>query len=360
MNKIGLLDFDFGLIIPIIILSFLSLVTLYSLNPLFFQGQFVLLIVSVFAFLFFSQTNVNILKLYSKQIYIISLLILTAVLLIGIESRGAVRWIEFLGFRIQFSEIIKPFLAVSFAAYLSNLKVFSIKEFVKILILLSPIFLLINFQPDLGNALIYGFVLILTLLYIGFPFRFFLSMFIFSVIAFPFLFAFLHDYQKQRIFTFLNPASDPLGNSYNVIQSTIAVGSGMIFGKGIGLGTQSGLKFLPERQTDFIFATVSEQLGFTGVAILLISFGYILYKILSYILSSEDHFQRIFLSISFFIILVQLFLNIGMNIGIMPIVGVTLPFVSYGGSSLLSNFIFLGLIASIAKGYKNKEILSIR
>jgi rod shape determining protein RodA len=352
-------SFDLGIFIPVLILSLLSLVTLYSLNPDFFRGQFILLLVSIAAFFFFSQTDINILKMYAKPIYIFSIIVLAVVLIIGIEARGAVRWVEFLGFRIQFSEIVKPFLAVSMAAYLSQIRNFNLREFVKILLFLSPIFILINLQPDLGNALIYGLVVILTLLFIGFPFKYFVGIFLLGVVSFPFVFNLLHDYQKQRLLTFINPSADPLGTSYNAIQSTIAVGAGMFSGKGIGLGTQSGLRFLPERQTDFIFASISEQLGFIGVTILFISFIYLFYKIFYYITNSENHFQKVFLSIFFFLILVQLFLNVGMNVGIMPIVGITLPFVSYGGSSLLSNFIFLGLLASISKSYKKREVLSI-
>ncbi len=359
MNKTILRDLDLGLLVPILILTSLSLVTLFSLNPVFFRGQFFLLCLSIIAFLFFSQSNSSVLKFYSKPIYIFSLVILAIVLVVGIESRGAVRWLEIFGFRIQFSEIIKPFLAISLASYLSNLTKLNFREFAMSLLLLVPIFLLIFFQPDLGNAMIFAIVVLLTLLYRGFSFKYFFVTFLPFVAAIPFLFGFLHDYQKQRLLTFINPSSDPLGTSYNVIQSVIAVGSGMFMGKGIGQGTQSGLRFLPERQTDFIFATISEQLGFIGVMIVLTCFAFLLYKIMLYIINSPDNFSRIFFSIFFLTTAVQLFVNIGMNMGIMPIVGVTLPFVSYGGSSLLSNFIFLGFLSSINKTYKGKSILSI-
>lgn len=360
MNKNLFGDLDLGLLVPVLILSILSLVTLFSLNPLFFKGQLILFVLSLFIFLFFSQASLDLLRFFSKHIYIFSIIILSAVLLIGIESRGAVRWIEFFGLRIQFSEIVKPFLAISLASYISNLRLFSFREFINIFILLSPLFFLIYFQPDLGNAVIYAIVVALTLIFAGFPFRYFIFVSVPAFVSIPFLFQFLHDYQKQRLLTFINPTSDPLGTSYNVIQSTIAVGSGMIAGKGIGQGTQSGLRFLPERQTDFIFATISEQLGFIGVALVLFCFAFILYKILMYIINTQDNFHRIFLGVFFFVISVQFLVNVGMNMGIMPIVGVTLPFVSYGGSSLVSNFIFLGLLTSIGKAYKGREVLSIR
>lgn len=359
MNKNLLSGLDLSLVVPVLVLTSIGLVTLFSLNPLFFRGQFLLFIISIFSYLFFSQSNSKVIKIYTRPIYVFSLIALSFVLFLGIESRGAVRWVEIFGFRIQFSEILKPFLAISLAGYLSYVKTYSLKTFLTIILLFFPVFGLIFFQPDLGNGIIYGLVLMSTLLYIGFPFRYFLSLFLPFLLSAPFLWGLLHDYQKQRILTFLNPSADPLGASYNIIQSIIAVGSGMVMGKGIGQGTQSGLRFLPERQTDFIFATISEQLGFIGVIIVLLSFAFLLYRILTIYLNSQDYFEKNLSAIFFFTLLIQLFLNIGMNIGILPIVGVTLPFVSYGGSSLLSSFIFLGIISSINKN-KNREVLEIR
>jgi rod shape determining protein RodA len=286
--------------------------------------------------------------------------LLILVLILGIESRGAVRWIEILGFRIQFSEILKPFLAISLSSYLANLKNNSFKSMTAIVLFLTPVALLIFFQPDLGDALIYVVVTFLALIFFGFPFKFFLAGIIPAVVIFPVFWNFLHDYQKQRIMTFFNPGTDPLGTSYNAIQSVIAVGSGMIAGKGFGQGTQSGLRFLPERHTDFIFATISEQLGFIGTVVILIVFGFLLFKIFVIYQDSRDRFCRIFAAIGFFIILMQIFINVGMNIGILPIVGVTLPFMSYGGSSLLSNFIILGILTAVNKATKKEDVLEIR
>ncbi|OGM08265.1 hypothetical protein A2159_02200, partial [Candidatus Woesebacteria bacterium RBG_13_34_9] len=353
-------NLDLLLLTPVIILVVLSLVTLFSLNIIFFYGQSILFLLSFVIFLIFSQTNYLVLKLYSKHIYIFSIIILLFVLLIGIESRGAVRWVEILGFRLQFSEILKPILAISLASYLSSLKILNLKNFINTFLFLSPIVILIFLQPDLGNAIIYFLIVFLTAIYLGFPIRHFIVSFLPFLLAAPFLWRFLHDYQKQRILTFINPSLDPLGTSYNVIQSIIAVGSGMLMGKGIGQGTQSSLKFLPERQTDFIFATISEQLGFIGVIIILICFSLLLYRILQIIFNTNDNFSKILLVIVFFAFLTQIFINIGMNLGLLPIVGVTLPFVSYGGSSLLSNFIFLGLVNTISNYSKENKVLEIR
>ena len=360
MNKKLLKDLDWYLVTPVIILVILSLVTLFSLNVIFFQGQIILFLISFFIFLFFSQTNYKILTIYARPIYIFSIVCLLVVLFLGIESRGAVRWIEIFGFRLQLSEILKPFLAISLTSYLISIKNFSFKNFVKVFLLLFPIFILIFLQPDLGNAIIFGLVVLLSLIYMGFSIKYFFISSVPFILSAPLLWQFLHEYQKQRISTFLNPSSDPLGTSYNVIQSVIAVGSGMILGKGIGQGTQSSLRFLPERQTDFIFATISEQLGLIGVTIILVCFTIILYRILQIFLNSDDNFCKTFSAVIFFVFLIQIFMNIGMNIGILPIVGVTLPFVSYGGSSLLSNFIFLGFLSSFSKSIKDEKVLEIK
>lgn len=358
MSRI-LKELDWFLIIPVFILVLLSLVTLFSLNIDFFNGQLTLLILSILAFLFFSQSNYKTASVFAKPIYIFSIISLLFVLILGIESRGAVRWVEILGFRLQFSEVLKPFLAISLASYLSQIKVFNFRSFLNIFLLLTPIFFLIFFQPDLGNAILYGLVVFLSIIYLGFPFRYFLASVLPFILMAPIFWKFLHDYQRQRVLTFLNPSADPLGTSYNAIQSIIAVGSGMIMGKGIGQGSQSSLRFLPERQTDFIFATISEQLGMIGVIVLLVCFGVLLYRILQIFLNTNDNFCKTFSAIVFITFLIQIFVNMGMNLGLLPIVGVTLPFVSYGGSSLLSNFIFLGFLNSINKSLKEDKVLEI-
>lgn len=351
---------DLGLVIPVLVLLILSLTALSSINAGFFRNQLIFIVIGILAFTFFSQVNYKVVQLYATPIYIISVVLLILVLILGIESHGAIRWIEVVGFRVQFSEILKPFLAISLSSFLATRKNYSFTSLVLGLGLLLVVSLLIFFQPDLGSALIYVLVTILTLIFFGFPFKYFVGGLGFLAISTPLIWRFLRDYQKERILTFLNPTHDPLGGSYNAIQSIIAVGSGMFFGKGLGQGTQSQLFFLPERHTDFIFATISEQLGFIGSILIIFCFGFILYRIFKIFASCEDSFSKTFIAVSFFIILVQFFINIGMNIGLLPVVGVTLPFVSYGGSSLLSNFILFGLIASITKGTKDPDILEIK
>ena len=350
---------DWLLMIAVSILLIFSLTTLFSIDISLFKSQLIFLIISIVIFLFFSQFNYSILRFYSIHIYIVSLVLLIAVLFLGNETRGSVRWLEFLGIRVQFSEILKPFLALSLASYLTNLKNYSFRSFLNCLIFLMPFVVLIFLQPDLGNALIYIFVVLAILVIYGFPFRWFLAGFAIWLASLPFFWLILHDYQRQRVLTFINPSRDPLGTSYNAIQAVIAVGSGMLLGRGFGQGTQAELRFLPERHTDFIFATISEELGFVGSIIIISAFVFIFYRLIIIIKNSEDKFSNIFSILVFLIIFVHFFINIGMNIGIIPIVGVTLPFVSYGGSSLLSNFILLGLLFAVNRG-RRREVLEIR
>lgn len=360
MKRGGVLNIEWSLLIPVFVLIVLGLATLFSINIAYFKNQLTYLIISIFAFIFFANVNYNVFKQYFLPIYIISLIILIFVLLLGIESRGALRWVDIFGLRIQFSEILKPFLAVSFSSFLSSAKNLSLRSFFRTLCFLFPITLLVYIQPDLGNALIYLLVVIFTLIVFGFPFWWFIFGFFVVLVAFPFLWQILHEYQRQRVLTFLNPAEDPLGTSYNIIQSIMAVGSGMLLGKGLGEGTQSSLRFLPERHTDFIFATLAEEFGFVGALVILLAFAFLLYKIFLIFRNSQEKFCKIFSSCCFFLILIPLFINIGMNVGLIPIVGVTLPFISYGGSSILASFILLGFLSSISKNLKTKDTLEIK
>lgn len=351
--------FDWKLLLPVIILLFLSLTTLVSINASIFRSQLIFVIVGIIVFVAFAQVNYKFLENLSLPIYIVSLVLLVVVLLIGSQSRGAVRWFAIGGLGIQFSEVLKPFLALALASFLTAKKNLRGKTALTVFLFVLPIAFLIYRQPDLGNALIYLAVVALTLLFYGFALKWFIGGFAVLFASIPLVWQVLHQYQRERLLTFFHLTNDPLGISYNAIQSVIAVGSGMLLGKGLGQGTQSGLRFLPERHTDFIFATTSEELGFIGGAILVITFCFLLYRMYVLLCETDDLFIKIFLAITFSLFLIQFFVNIGMNIGIMPIVGVTLPFVSYGGSSLLSNMIFLGIVSSMTRLDRRKNVLEI-
>lgn len=360
MNREGFFAIDWSLLIPAGILLVMGLTTLFSINTAFFTNQLIFAILSIFAFLLFSHINYKILPSYSVPIYIASLVVLALVLVLGFESRGAIRWIDILGFRIQFSEILKPFLIISLASFLANRRSSSLETFILAILLLLPLAFFIYLQPDLGNALIYTGATFFTLLVFGFPIFWFGCGILAMALLMPIFWQFLHSYQKQRILTFLHPTSDPLGSSYNAIQALIAVGSGALLGKGLGQGTQSTLRFLPERHTDFIFATIAESFGLIGGVLVILTFTFLLYRIFVLFQNCEDKFRKTFSACSFFLLLIQFFINIGMNIGLVPIVGITLPFVSYGGSSVLSSFILLGILSSFTSSIKNKDTLEIR
>ncbi len=362
MNKRTVfLHIDWLLVLPILILIVFSLTTLLSINGGFFRNQLLFSVIGGILFLFFSQINYRILQSYTVPIYIASFIILFLLLIIGLESRnGAARWITFFGFAIQFSELLKPLLIIAFSAFLTSRESTSFKKFALALLLLLPITFFIYRQPDLGNAIIYVLTAISMLIFYGFPLRWFFAGFIGFLVIIPTSWRFLHQYQRDRLLTFFHLTNDPLGTSYNAIQSIIAVGSGGFLGKGFGQGTQSALRFLPERQTDFLFATFSEMFGFAGSLIVIIAFVMLLYRLFILVQAAEDSFSKVFIAGAFSLMSIQFFVNIGMNIGIVPIVGVTLPFMSYGGSSFIANCVLLGFVSAMGYKHKEKQVLEIR
>lgn len=357
IHKYGIF-FDFSLLVPVIILVILGLTSLFSIQIELFRNQLIFFMLSLCVYVLMSQFDIDILKHYALPIYVVSVIVLFLLLFLGTESRGSVRWLTFFGINIQLSEIIKPFLAISLTTFLISSKK-TIKTLSISLLLLLPIVFLIFKQPDLGNALVFGLVYLFTVFVYGFPIQLFVGGILIALILSPVAWSLLHDYQRQRVLTFLYPSNDPLGTSYNAIQAIIAIGSGMFFGRGINQGTQSTLRFLPEKHTDFIFAKISEDLGFIGSLVVLLTFVFLFYKIYQIFLKTDDSYQKIFVACTFFFLFTQAFINLGMNLGLLPIVGVTLPFVSYGGSSLIASFIFLGLLSSVNRSAKQSEALEI-
>jgi rod shape determining protein RodA len=215
-------------------------------------------------------------------------------------------------------------------------------------------------QPDLGNAIVYFSFWIVIIFISGFKVWLVPIIICLTVLFIPLFWRFLKDYQKERIVSFLNPQSDPLGIGYNAIQAMVAVGSGGFWGLGLGRGTQSHLLFLPEYHTDFIFASFSEEFGFIGVLLLIFLYCLILTRIIVIGINSQDKFGLLVSGGIFGVLFTQFFINVGMNIGLLPITGITLPLVSYGGSSLLSFAILLGIASNIAKNRKKDDLLTIR
>lgn len=347
---------------PILILSLagligFSLAVIASTNPSLFPNQCIFFLLGAGLFIIFSRIDYRIYRSLMGIIFIGSIISL-AIPFFGPAVRGAKRWIDLDGFRLQTSEVIKPFVWVLLSYILSKTKIRKIPSRVIAFLVLLPIVLLIFEQPDLGNVLIYLGVLIMLFIASGLRFRYLIGGALFFVVLLPFFWTHLEEYQKLRITTFVNPASDPQGAGYNALQSVIAIGSGGIVGMGMGRGTQSHLQFLPEFHTDFAFASLLEEFGFMSGMFLLLCYFVLLTRLIFIARQTEDLFGRFIVIAVFSQILVQVFINIGMNVGILPITGITLPFISYGGSSILGLSIALGMAYSV-KARKGGSVLVV-
>ena len=304
-------------------------------------------IVFVFLLTFFNyQTLAN----YSYVIYVITLLVLIAVLIFGQEIRGTKGWFNFGFFQFQPAELAKVALLIILSKYFSGISGKPSRiQYILIsgIITLIPIGL-VMIQPDLGSALILLSLWIFMLLTSGIKKEYVAGLvaigFFVIWLAWSFL---LVPYQKERILTFVNPMSDPLGAGYHMIQSKIAVGSGQFLGRGLGHGTQSQLNFLPDQHTDFIFAVIAEELGFIGASLLLFLLIFLLFRIIKIAKKARNEFGLMLALGSCFLFLTQILINVGMNVGILPVAGVPLPFVSYGGSALIFSLVVIGILESV-------------
>ncbi len=298
-----------------------------------------------------AQFSPNTLKSMVIPLYCIGLLMLVGVLLFGVSSKGAQRWLDLGVTRFQPSELMKIAVPMMVAWYIgrNHLPPRPLHLIIGFVIVMVPT-ILIKEQPDLGTSILIASSGIFVLFLSGLSWRLigFLSATV-ALAAWPFWHYVMLDYQKQRVLTFLDPESDPLGSGYHIIQSKIAIGSGGLLGKGYGKGTQSHLDFLPEHTTDFIFSVIAEELGFFGVILLLTIYGLIIYR--SFVISyeAEDVFCKLLGASLTLIFFTYVFVNIGMVSGLLPVVGVPLPFVSSGGSSLITLMSSFGIIMSIRK-----------
>ena len=299
-----------------------------------------------------SMFNYRLFRNYGAVLYALGNFLLFFVLFFGETIRGTTGWFSVWEIHFQPVEPMKFVLVVVLASYFSQRarRVFARRELVESMAIVAVPVLLTLFQPDLGSALVFCGIWGVMVLFAGIPKRFLAIIFsavgAFGWIAWTFLFA---DYQRDRILTFLHPSLDPLGRGYNVTQAIIAIGSGGLGGRGLGFGSQSQLKFLPESQTDFIFAVIAEELGLVGVLCVLGTFFFLLFRFLRLARRTKDElaaFLVIGCGAAFFL---QAFVNIGMNMGLLPVTGIGLPLVSYGGSSLMLFLGMLGVANSIAR-----------
>jgi len=334
--------------LPVLLAGLVTMKSFTEATP-FFSHQLIWIGISFSVFFFLSYIDFRFLKRTDVLVGIFGLFsfLLIALFFFGHTSNGAKSWFSLGGFSFQPSDMIKLVVVMMLAKYFSrrHVEIDNFKHiFISGLYAFIP-FILVFLQPDFGSAIIILFIWIGMTLVSGISRKHFLLVLGVGVVSFALLWGLVFQpYQKARIVNFIRPMADIHGSGYNVYQSTIAVGSGQLVGKGVGFGTQSRLKFLPEYQTDFIFAAFVEEWGFVGAMILFLLFGLIIWRILSISLLGATNFEILYgvgLSILF---MSHFIINIGMNIGIMPVTGITLPLMSYGGSHLLTEFIGLGIL----------------
>ncbi len=347
---------DWSLIIAVLLLSGVGLLTIYGIGSddslVFLKKQALFL---GLGFLFMMSLSFFDYRIFKNNsfilviIYLISLLFLVFVLF-SQEIRGASSWLRLGPLNFEPIEFIKIIIILLLAKYFSSrhIEMYRIRHLIISGIYISlPIFIIL-LQPDIGSVLVLISIWLGVIIIAGIKTR---HLIILSLLLIFLLigswFCLLKDYQKERILTFLNPEEDPYGRGYHISQSLIAVGSGGLFGQGLVDNSQAGLKFLPDQHTDFIFATLAEQRGLIGISFLIALFAFLFWKIIKIALSSLNNFSRLFAIGLVIMLFSQVIINIGMNMAILPITGLTLPFVSYGGSSLVSIFLGLGVLQSI-------------
>jgi len=344
------LHIDGPLLGGLLLISAFGLVVLYSAvgeNMRLWTNQLIRLGVALVAMIVVAQIPPGFLRRWTPWAYVAGLILLGLVLVVGEVGQGARRWLN-LGIRFQPSEIMKLAVPMMAAWYLHDRQIpprFSQIMIIAVMIVVPTV--LIARQPDLGTALLIAASGIIVIVLAGLPIRLMIALGVLSVPGAWGLWQFMQDYQKQRVLTLLNPDSDPLGAGYNIIQSKIAIGSGGLFGKGWTNGSQAQLEFLPERDTDFIFAVMGEELGLLGVLTLIVFYMFVVGRGLFIAIQAPDTYTRLLagsISLTFF---VYVFVNTAMVTGLVPVVGVPLPLVSFGGTSMVTLMAGFGILMSI-------------
>ncbi|SHF02663.1 cell elongation-specific peptidoglycan biosynthesis regulator RodA [Caldanaerobius fijiensis DSM 17918] len=364
MDKRLVKNIDFILIATVIIISILGIIAISSATHVANGGsaknvilQSVWLIISLVTAFLIMKIDYNLLGNYYKVIYIISIALLLVTLAIGSSTNGAKSWVKIGGISFQFSEITKVAFIISLAKLLElkRDKINNVYELFKILVFTGIPILLILKQNDTGTALVFIAIFLGMLFISGINIWYIVSFFVIGVVSAPVVFKyFLQDYQKKRILTFLNPNLDKMGAGYHVFQSKIAIGSGQITGFGLYKGSQVQFNFLPEASTDFIYSVVGQELGFIGTITILVLYFVMLLRLIKIAMVSKDSFGSLIVAGIISMFLFHIFENIGMTIGLMPVTGIPLPFMSYGGSSLFANFVAIGLALNV--GMRRQKI----
>ena len=338
-------SFETSLFAIVLALGAFSITTIFAAAKTQALNQTIFWILGLVIFSVVSQLDMRYLKNFAKPAYVFSIITLVLVLILGETIRGSVRWIDLGIFRFQPSEVAKIASILLLSRFFQNRDAQKIQNVALSFLAILPLFVLILIEPDIGSA---GAIIAIwaSITFIaGLKREHMLALFLSFILILVVSFEFLAPYQKDRIATFLNPEKDPLGAGYNIIQSRIAVGSGQLFGLGLGKGSQSQLNFLPESESDFIFASIAEQFGLLGAG-LVISLLFAMQLKIFKIAKNMNRFGQLLTLGTLGLFLYQFTINVGMNMALIPVTGITLPFVSYGGSSLVSNLILLGMIFS--------------
>lgn len=347
------IQFDWVLFSAMILLSGVSILVLYGFSsdskPEYFLRQSVFVVVGFLISVFVAGFDYRHIGKRSTALYFSALGILFTVLLLGRTIRGTEGWIDLGFFQVQPVEFAKVVLVLFLASFITKKKS-ELGEWTRLissLVLTGAIVFLVMRQPDLGSSIVLLAVWGVMLLVSGIRLKHVLVLGMLGTLLVSGSWFFLEDYQKARIESFVHPELDPRGSGYNVLQAMVAVGSGGMFGKGIGHGSQSQSNFLPEKHTDFIFASINEELGIAGAFLTLFLYGVIFYRLRVIGIQSADNLGYLITVGVYAMILVQVVINIGMNVGLLPVTGIPLPFMSYGGSSILSLFIAIGIVQNV-------------
>ncbi|RKY39891.1 MAG: rod shape-determining protein RodA [Candidatus Omnitrophota bacterium] len=345
---------DFPLIFISLLISSLGLIFLksatYTCSSDYLSKQMIWLSLGILSWVVILKIGYQQLAEFSPLLYLINLSLLLFLLFAGSPKLGAQRWLHFKFITFQPSEFFKVVLILFLSRHLSLSPYYSAKELKELLVCagftLVPMLLIVK-QPDLGTSLVLGFLFLLIIYLWGIRIKYLIFLILTALISSPLLWHLLKEYQKKRLLIFLNPHLDPLGAGYTVIQSKIAIGSGGMWGKGWLAGTQSQLNFLPEHHTDFIFSVIGEEWGFVGAGFLLLLYLFLILRAIRIAKLSKDEEGRLIAGGIAGMFLLHIFINVGMSMGIMPITGLPLLLISYGGSSLLTTFCAIGILLSI-------------
>ena len=364
MNLKLLKRVDWFLVLPAFFLTIIGLISIYSSslsshNFLAFKKQIIFFLVSFSLAIIISFFELNILKTNSFFVFILyfsSLILLSGLYFLAPRIRGIKGWYKIGSYSFDPVPISALILIILLSKYFS-LKHVEIRRFIPIIVsglyAFLP-FVLVLGQPDLGSALSFVFIWLGIIIFSGVRLKHFLAILLIFLIVFASGWVFwLKDYQKQRIISFINPQIDKQGISWNVDQSKIAIGSGGLWGQGIGKGSQVQYGFLPAARTDFIFSAIAQEMGFVGVSILFILFLFLFWRMMKITFLAYDNFTRLFASGFAFLLLSQIFINIGMCLGLAPVIGIPLPFVSYGGSQIFGFYLGLGILSSLSARIRN-------